>query len=131
MEDVDMILRIYHTAIQSGSLKVGQSAVLDKLLEKVSHCLSCSLSSFLNISEIVEQELINSTCLQEMFLPTRMPMAQLPSDPELKEPHKCPRYVWEEKAWIRVQDHFVFCRLYKFKCRMHTIDVKLELISAW
>jgi homocitrate synthase len=31
-----MILRIYHTAIQSGDLKVGQSAVLDKLLDKVS-----------------------------------------------------------------------------------------------
>lgn len=36
MEDVDMILRIYHTSIKSGALKVGQSAVLDKLLEKVS-----------------------------------------------------------------------------------------------
>ena len=36
MEDVDKILRIYHTAIQSGSLKVGQSEVLDQLLEKVS-----------------------------------------------------------------------------------------------
>ena len=35
MEDVDMILRIYHTAIQTGELKVGQSAVLDKLLDKV------------------------------------------------------------------------------------------------
>jgi hypothetical protein len=35
MEDVDKILRIYHTAIQSGSLKVGQSEVLDQLLEKV------------------------------------------------------------------------------------------------
>ncbi|CAD6574559.1 MAG: Saccharopine dehydrogenase [Tremellales sp. Tagirdzhanova-0007] len=34
MEDVDMILRIYHTAIKTGDLKVGQSAVLDKLLEK-------------------------------------------------------------------------------------------------
>ncbi|OCF39933.1 homocitrate synthase, mitochondrial [Kwoniella heveanensis CBS 569] len=34
MEDVDMILRIYHTGIHSGDLKVGQSAVLDKLLEK-------------------------------------------------------------------------------------------------
>lgn len=34
MEDVDMILRIYHTGIQSGDLKVGQSAVLDRLLEK-------------------------------------------------------------------------------------------------
>jgi homocitrate synthase len=32
MEDVD---KIYHTAIQSGSLKVGQSEVLDQLLEKV------------------------------------------------------------------------------------------------
>jgi len=36
MEDVDMILRIYHTAITSGDLKVGQSKVLDQLLEKVS-----------------------------------------------------------------------------------------------
>ena len=35
MEDVDKILRIYHTAIQSGNLKVGQSEVLDQLLEKV------------------------------------------------------------------------------------------------
>ena len=34
MEDVDKILRIYHTAIQSGNLKVGQSEVLDQLLEK-------------------------------------------------------------------------------------------------
>jgi len=34
MEDVDMILRIYHTAIKTGALKVGQSAVLDKLLNK-------------------------------------------------------------------------------------------------
>ncbi|ODN96394.1 homocitrate synthase, mitochondrial [Cryptococcus wingfieldii CBS 7118] len=34
MEDVDMILRIYHTGIQNGDLKVGQSAVLDRLLEK-------------------------------------------------------------------------------------------------
>ena len=30
-----MILRIYHRAIESGDLKVGQSAVLDKLLEQV------------------------------------------------------------------------------------------------
>ena len=35
IEDVDMILRIYHTGIKTGDLKVGQSAVLDKLLEKV------------------------------------------------------------------------------------------------
>ncbi|WWC67732.1 homocitrate synthase, mitochondrial [Kwoniella pini CBS 10737] len=34
MEDVDMILRIYHTGIQTGDLKVGQSHVLDRLLEK-------------------------------------------------------------------------------------------------
>jgi homocitrate synthase len=40
MEDVDKILRIYHTAIQSGSLKVGQSEVLDQLLEKVGRLLS-------------------------------------------------------------------------------------------
>ena len=36
MEDVDIILRIYHRAIKTGDLKVGQSAVLDRLLEKVS-----------------------------------------------------------------------------------------------
>lgn len=41
MEDVDMILRIYHTAIKTGELKVGQSAVLDKLLDKV----SCTVTS--------------------------------------------------------------------------------------
>jgi homocitrate synthase len=34
MEDVDMILRIYHRGITEGELKVGQSHVLDKLLEK-------------------------------------------------------------------------------------------------
>jgi homocitrate synthase len=39
MEDVDKILRIYHTAIKSGDLEVGQSAVLDKLLEKVCRLL--------------------------------------------------------------------------------------------
>lgn len=39
MEDVDMILRVYHTGIHSGDLKVGQSAVLDRLLEKVSESL--------------------------------------------------------------------------------------------
>jgi len=32
MEDVDMTLRIYHTGIKSGDLKVGQSGQLDKLL---------------------------------------------------------------------------------------------------
>jgi homocitrate synthase len=37
MEDVDMILRIYHKGIKEGELKVGQSAVLDRLLEKVSN----------------------------------------------------------------------------------------------
>lgn len=36
MDSVDMILRIYHNAVQSGDLKVGQSAKLDALLEKVS-----------------------------------------------------------------------------------------------
>lgn len=35
MEDVDMILRIYHRAIMNGDLEVGQTAKLDKLLEKV------------------------------------------------------------------------------------------------
>lgn len=45
MEDVDMILRIYHTAIKTGDLKVGQSAVLDKLLEKVRERDNMSLDS--------------------------------------------------------------------------------------
>lgn len=36
MDSVDMILRIYHNAVQSGDLQVGQSAKLDSLLEKVS-----------------------------------------------------------------------------------------------
>ena len=40
IEDVDMILRIYHTGIKTGDLKVGQSAVLDKLLEKVRETMS-------------------------------------------------------------------------------------------
>lgn len=34
MEDVDSILRIYHTAITSGKLKVGQQEVLQSLLDK-------------------------------------------------------------------------------------------------
>lgn len=42
MEDVDMILRIYHSATMKGELKVGQSAVLDALLEKVSFRLYVS-----------------------------------------------------------------------------------------
>jgi hypothetical protein len=50
-------------------------------------------------------------------------MAQQPSDPELK-PHKYFHVYERRKTWIRVRerDQFVFCRLYKFKCRMHTID---------
>jgi homocitrate synthase len=43
MDSVDMILRIYHNAVQSGDLQVGQSAKLDSLLEKVS-CLTSRLS---------------------------------------------------------------------------------------
>lgn len=35
-EDVDMILRVYHQGVKEGQLKIGQSAVLDKLLEEVS-----------------------------------------------------------------------------------------------
>ncbi len=36
MEDVDSILRIYHSAIVSGELEVGQQAKLQTLLDKVS-----------------------------------------------------------------------------------------------
>lgn len=32
-----MILRIYHNAVKSGDLKVGQSAKLSELLEKVNY----------------------------------------------------------------------------------------------
>ena len=110
MEDVDKILRIYHTAIQSGSLKVGQSEVLDQLLEKV-----CLLFSSITMSR--RKMLTNSTCQP------RKSMAQQPSDPELK-PHKYFHVYERRKTWIRVRerDQFIFCRLYKFKCRMHTID---------
>jgi len=121
MEDVDKILRIYHTAIQSGSLKVGQSEVLDQLLEKVS--VSSFLPPFCFNRDVTSSEnrerkvLTNSTCL------SRKSMAQQPSDPELK-PHKYFHDMRKRKPWIRVseRDQFVFCRLYKFKCRMHTID---------
>jgi len=34
MEDVDMILRVYHSGIVSGQLNVGERHVLDKLLEQ-------------------------------------------------------------------------------------------------
>ncbi|RSH81160.1 Saccharopine dehydrogenase [Apiotrichum porosum] len=34
MEDVDTILRVYHTAIQQGKLKVGQPEVFDRLLDE-------------------------------------------------------------------------------------------------
>lgn len=34
MEDVDQILRVYHTAVMEGKLKVGQPEVLDRLLEE-------------------------------------------------------------------------------------------------
>ncbi|GMK59977.1 hypothetical protein CspeluHIS016_0901940 [Cutaneotrichosporon spelunceum] len=34
MEDVDIILRVYHTATQEGKLKIGQPEVLDRLLEE-------------------------------------------------------------------------------------------------
>jgi len=34
MEDVDVVLRVYHSGIQSGELEVGQSKVLDKLLQR-------------------------------------------------------------------------------------------------
>lgn len=34
MEDVDMVLRVYHSGIASGELAVGESHILDRLLEK-------------------------------------------------------------------------------------------------
>lgn len=34
MEDVDIILRVYHSAFQQGKLKIGQPEVLDRLLEE-------------------------------------------------------------------------------------------------
>src|SRR5882672_6551382 len=34
MDDVDSLLRIYHSAIQSGELAVGQKAALDRLLKR-------------------------------------------------------------------------------------------------
>lgn len=34
MEDVDMVLRVYHSAIQSGELSIGQSKRLDELLQR-------------------------------------------------------------------------------------------------
>ncbi|CAK9782356.1 homocitrate synthase [Cutaneotrichosporon oleaginosum] len=34
MEDVDIILRVYHSAFQEGKLKIGQPEVLDRLLEE-------------------------------------------------------------------------------------------------
>jgi homocitrate synthase len=34
MEDVDTVLRVYHTAIHSGELGLGQSKRLDELLQR-------------------------------------------------------------------------------------------------
>jgi homocitrate synthase len=34
MDDVDSLLRIYHSGIQSGELQVGQKEALDRLLRK-------------------------------------------------------------------------------------------------
>lgn len=34
MDDVDSLLRIYHSGIQSGELAVGQKEALDRLLRK-------------------------------------------------------------------------------------------------
>jgi homocitrate synthase len=34
MEDVDTVLRVYHSGIVSGQLSVGESHILDKLLEQ-------------------------------------------------------------------------------------------------
>ena len=36
MDDVDRILRIYQTAVNSGEVKVGDQEVLQELLDKVS-----------------------------------------------------------------------------------------------
>ena len=36
MDDVDSLLRVYHSGIQSGELAVGQKAALDRLLKQ--HC---------------------------------------------------------------------------------------------
>ena len=34
MDDVDSLLRVYHSGIQSGELAVGQKAALDRLLKQ-------------------------------------------------------------------------------------------------
>jgi homocitrate synthase len=34
MDDVDSLLRVYHSGIQSGELAVGQKEALDRLLKK-------------------------------------------------------------------------------------------------
>lgn len=34
MEDVDTVLRVYHTGIKSGELAVGESKLFDKLLSR-------------------------------------------------------------------------------------------------
>ena len=34
MEDVDTVLRVYHTAILNGDMMVGERAVFDRLLER-------------------------------------------------------------------------------------------------
>lgn len=34
MDDVDSLLRVYHSGIQSGELAVGQKEALDRLLRK-------------------------------------------------------------------------------------------------
>ena len=34
MDDVDTLLRVYHSGIQSGELAVGQKEALDRLLQK-------------------------------------------------------------------------------------------------
>lgn len=37
MDDVDSLLRVYHTGIQSGELAVGQKEAFDALLKKHRH----------------------------------------------------------------------------------------------
>jgi homocitrate synthase len=37
MDDVDSLLRVYHSGIQSGELAVGQKEALDALLKKHRH----------------------------------------------------------------------------------------------
>lgn len=50
MEDVDVILRVYHQHASAGDLKIGESQKLDKLLEAHRFVVSLSILPFLSIS---------------------------------------------------------------------------------